>query len=532
MDSASPADLLARAVVHFDRSETVAARDLALAVAGSGVPALRAQALTLAVKCHQVLDELVEALALAAEAFEVCWAIGDTASEAVVHATVARILLITSDPVSATAEIMTALEVAEASGDLTALTAATAIAGVVYYYLEQFDHCFEFCERAAEMARLLGDDNTNGAMIDTMACANMCLAENARKAGDEPAALALSAIAQSQSREALSVARRTGHRRHEVTAIGNLAESLAFCGRADEALEMLSEWRIEPARDTPSILTHYFATHGTICLAGGRDEEAIGHLRAALEVAESKASEMTAAMHLADAYERHGDLRGALDTYKIYHSLSKAVASEAAQRSGHIAVVRMDTTRAKAAAEEERARVTALQHANRELLRQSLEDPLTGLANRRHLDELMAEGLSGRGILLVDVDHFKRVNDDHSHMVGDQVLRLLAGLLRTACRSQDTVVRFGGEEFAVLLSNSDLPDATVTAQRLRAQVAAYDWDSVAPGITVTVSIGLAMGDESADPGVVLARADERLYAAKHAGRNRVHGPAPAVQPAI
>ncbi|SFF72956.1 diguanylate cyclase (GGDEF) domain-containing protein [Actinoplanes philippinensis] len=523
---ASADELLQRAVVHFERSDPAAAREIATVVAAGDDPVLQARALALLVRCHLVLDEHVEVLALAREALDVCWRIGDRASEAIVHATVARSLLFTSDAVSAMEEIMTALEVAEASGDLAARMLATGTAGTVYYYLEQFDHCLEFCERAAEMARILGDEVTNGAMIDTMACANMCLATAARAAGDEEAAEAISAVAQGQSREAIVIARRLGHRRHEVIALGNLAESLSFSGRAEEALELLTGWQIDPERDSQSIITHIRDTHGSVCLASGRYDEAIGHLRAAMASAESKASAMVSAEHLADAYERNGDLRGALDTYKLFHALSKEVASEAAQRSASIAVVRMETAQAKAAAEEERARVAALQHANQELLRKSLEDPLTGLGNRRHLDQLMAGGLAGHAILLVDVDHFKRVNDEHSHLVGDGVLRLLAGLLRSACRGDDVVVRFGGEEFAVLLSGSDLDNAVTTAERLRAEVAAHDWAAVAPGLTVTVSIGLALGDESTDPGVVLARADERLYAAKRAGRDRVRGPSP------
>ena len=526
-DTADPAALLRDAVAQLladGRTRiVVAARGLAEVVAAGDDPILRTQALAVLVRCHLTLDEFTEGLDLAREALEECWRIGDRASEAIVRATVARIL-ITSDPADALAEILTALEAAEASADLTARMTATATAGTVYYYLEQFDRCFEFCEQAAEIARLLGHDVTSGAMIDTMACANMYLAETARQAGDEAGALAFSALAQGQSREAIAIARRQGHRRYEVTALGNLAESLAFCGRQDEALALLDGWQIDPARDAPSIVTHILDTHGSICLADGRYEEAIGHLRAALAVAESKGSAMVAAEHLADAYERHGDLRGALDTYKMFHTLSKQVASEAVQRSASIAVIRMETAQAKASAELERDRAAALQDTNRELLRQSLEDPLTGLANRRHLDGLMAAGLAGYAILLVDVDHFKRVNDEHSHLVGDQVLRRLAGLLRAACRGVDTVARFGGEEFAVLLADPDLPAATTTAERLRAQVAAHDWGAVAPGLTVTVSIGLALGTEANDPAAVLANADERLYAAKRAGRNRVHGP--------
>lgn len=523
-DTAGMADLLRDAIDHFDRSDPVAARDLATVVAAGDDPFLRAQALAVLVRCHLTLDEFTEGLGLAREALDQCWRVGDRAGEAIVRATVARIL-ITSDTADALAEIMTALEVAEASGDLTARMTASATAGTVYYYLEQYDRCFEFCERAAEIARLLGHEVTSGAMIDTMACANMGLAEAARQAGDEAGALAFSALAQGQSREAVAIARRQGHRRYELTALGNLAESLSFCGRADEALALLSGCQIDPARDAPSIVTHILDTHGSICLADGRPEEAIGHLRGALAVAESKASAMVAAEHLADAYERHGDLRGALDTYKMFHLLSRQVASEAVRRSASIALIRLETAQAKASAELERDRAAALRHTNQELLRQSLEDPLTGLANRRHLDGLITAGLSGYAILLVDVDHFKRVNDEHSHLVGDRVLRHLAGLLRAACRAEDTVARFGGEEFAVLLAGPDLQLATTTGLRLRSQVAAYDWGAVAPGLAVTVSIGVAVGTESDDPAVVLANADERLYAAKRAGRDRVHGPA-------
>ncbi|GAA1616523.1 tetratricopeptide repeat-containing diguanylate cyclase [Actinoplanes couchii] len=521
----SPADLLARAAVCLSRADTAGTREFASAVVAGDDPALRPRAMALLVRCHQIRDEQVEALALAHRALEVCWAAGDTASAAMIHATMARILLVTSDPVTATAEIMTALEMAEAAGDLTARMWTCAAASVVYFYLEQFDQCFEFCERAAEMARLVGDEVTHGAMIDTIACANMALAEAARAAGDETRALSLAAIAAEQSREATEIARREGNRMNEAVALGNLGETLAFCGRAEEALALFDDWQLD-SRDPPSIVTHILDVHGCICMASGRYPEAIGHLRAALAAAESKVSEMVAAEHLADAYERNGDLRGALDTYKLFHSLSKAVASEAARRSGHIAVVRLETAQAKAAAEEERGRVMALQRANHELLRKSLEDPLTGLANRRHLDELMAAGLSGQALLLVDVDHFKRVNDEHSHLVGDQVLRCLADLLRAVCRTEDTVVRFGGEEFAVLLSDSDLAGALAGAERLRVRVAAHDWSTIAPGVTVTVSIGLALGDEAPDPSQILARADERLYEAKRSGRNRVHGPAP------
>jgi diguanylate cyclase len=118
------------------------------------------------------------------------------------------------------------------------------------------------------------------------------------------------------------------------------------------------------------------------------------------------------------------------------------------------------------------------------------------------------------------VDHFKRVNDQHSHQIGDEVLRALATLLRAGCRTGDIAARYGGEEFAVLFH--DMPDAEAleAAERIRRAVEDFPWNTVASGVQVTVSIGVASG-----PGL-LALADQRLYQAKNAGRNRVIGLSP------
>jgi diguanylate cyclase (GGDEF)-like protein len=518
-----PAAVLRRAQDHLDRSEPTLAKDLVLSVDESADPAVRARALSILARCHQMLDEYAEGMTVAGQALALCQTLEDRAGEAVVRAIVARMLIATGDIGDALVEVLTALEVAEASGDLAASMTVLGGAGIIYLYLDQLGECLEFCERAAETARLLGDELTNGAMLDTMACANMGLADTARADGDELAALAFSATAQSQSRRAMAIARRLGHRRYEATAVANLAESLAFCGRTDDALHMLSSWRLDPERDSPYTITHHLDTRGCICLASGRYEEAVGHFAEALAAAEGKTTRMTVYEHLADACERSGDLRAALDHFKQFHMLYKQVSSEAARRSGSVAVVRLETVQAKALAEQERVRAAALQHSNRELLRQSLEDPLTGLANRRSMDGRLDAGMDGYAVVLIDVDNFKKVNDTYSHLIGDDVLRHLAKLLRVMCRADDTAVRFGGEEFAILLNRQDEYSALATAERLRALVEEFDWSVVVPGLTVTVSIGVACGNEAGSTTAVLALADQRMYAAKRDGRNRVRG---------
>jgi diguanylate cyclase (GGDEF)-like protein len=157
-------------------------------------------------------------------------------------------------------------------------------------------------------------------------------------------------------------------------------------------------------------------------------------------------------------------------------------------------------------------------------------DELTGLLNRREFDRILRdeEGRALRfglplALLMVDADHFKAVNDTHGHLAGDAVLREIATRLRSQVREVDRVARFGGEEFAVVLVQSDRAAAVETAERLRQAVAAAPI-SAGPDatVTMTISIGVAVLPTDATSAVALVSAsDKALYAAKTAGRNRV-----------
>ncbi|BFU41800.1 GGDEF domain-containing protein [Krasilnikovia sp. MM14-A1004] len=163
------------------------------------------------------------------------------------------------------------------------------------------------------------------------------------------------------------------------------------------------------------------------------------------------------------------------------------------------------------------------EHASADAAAQT--DPLTGLANRRGFDRRMAV-LDGDGapaelcLLVVDVDNFKHINDNFSHAVGDDVLREIGHILRTECRASDLPARFGGDEFGVFLA-TDLTTATRIAARMRTSIRDHDWHKTALGLRVTVSMGLA----SLLPGMtgeqLFATADEHLYTAKRAGRDRL-----------
>lgn len=155
------------------------------------------------------------------------------------------------------------------------------------------------------------------------------------------------------------------------------------------------------------------------------------------------------------------------------------------------------------------------------LVAETQRDPLTGVANRRGfmqaLDSVHRRALRSAepyGLVMVDIDHFKRINDERGHAAGDDALRALATQLVHCVRAGDTVGRLGGEEFCLLLPACDLAGAHTLAERVCA--------SVAERGAITVSVGVALVDGSLEgPDAALARADAALYRAKHAGRNRV-----------
>lgn len=174
--------------------------------------------------------------------------------------------------------------------------------------------------------------------------------------------------------------------------------------------------------------------------------------------------------------------------------------------------------------------ITVLKNLEAKLREMVATDFLTGLANRRHFFARLEQELSRihrldghcASVLMLDSDHFKKVNDTFGHATGDNVLRHLAVLMRNELRKIDTVGRVGGEEFAVILPGADLTAAEVFAERLRKKVAgtpmAHD-DIVVP-LTVSIGVtGMKASDASADDALV--RADRALFRAKECGRNKV-----------
>lgn len=172
----------------------------------------------------------------------------------------------------------------------------------------------------------------------------------------------------------------------------------------------------------------------------------------------------------------------------------------------------------------------AMQQQNRVLETLSITDSLTGLYNRSKLDAILSDQLARFKrtqreftLLMMDIDHFKTLNDTYGHITGDEILAAVARILAQSIRSIDYAARYGGDEFIIILVETSSDLALKTAERIRARVESMRYTSHGSTILVTVSIGIVQcqsGDMT--PTAVFARADSALYEAKHAGRNRAH----------
>jgi diguanylate cyclase (GGDEF)-like protein len=154
-------------------------------------------------------------------------------------------------------------------------------------------------------------------------------------------------------------------------------------------------------------------------------------------------------------------------------------------------------------------------------------DPLTGLENRRSLVEFGEVQLrlaqrynSFFSIMLLDLDYFKKVNDTYGHLLGDEILKNIAKILKDSLRNVDHLGRFGGEEFVIILPNTNLENAVIVAERIRAEIANFKHNIEEQIIQITVSIGIASyGRQDNDVNQIIERADQALYKAKSSGRN-------------
>ncbi|CAG0985704.1 hypothetical protein ARNL5_02829, partial [Anaerolineae bacterium] len=166
--------------------------------------------------------------------------------------------------------------------------------------------------------------------------------------------------------------------------------------------------------------------------------------------------------------------------------------------------------------------------------RAAMTDALTGAYNRRFFDEMLKQQIAlakrrneSLGLVIADLDYFKKVNDTYGHIVGDQVLQQIARIMKNSIRSSDVLARYGGEEFVIVMPSTDLTNALKKAEGIREHIESvrFNVDTFGRSIQITISIGVASFPEhGAEYDVLVAAADSALYKAKKGGRNRVESP--------
>ena len=291
---------------------------------------------------------------------------------------------------------------------------------------------------------------------------------------------------------------------------------------------------------------------GELYLHTGQLESALDTLHEALESAEQSDAKLEvhkAHYALAAAYKKNRQFREACLHLEKHTQLGKEVFNqesdlrlqglrvqhEVKETEREKELYRLKNVELAQAVETLHNLTASLQAANddkaallSQLEQQSREDALTGLYNRRHLDETLAQAFAHAqrherplSVVVCDIDHFKRVNDTFSHQMGDVVLKEVARLLQGGVRSGDTVARYGGEEFVILLPDAAAKDAAGTVERIRQTIANHSWHTYHPDLTVTISAGLTDDLSAPCHEKLITLADKKLYEAKGNGRNQV-----------
>jgi diguanylate cyclase (GGDEF)-like protein len=409
----------------------------------------------------------------------------------------------------------------------------------IYSQLGDHSLSLDFAEKAVERSESIGDLVRKATALTNQGVAQCSL-------GRFPEAI-------HSFESSLTITRDLGLQDLTAQNLVNLAEALSGTGEHAQALKTL-DTALEMVRANKQTegVVYCLLNAAKIELAQRHSSEAIQYADAAIEAAKDadlRSLEFQSYEIKAQAYKQQNNFELSLEAFEEYHRLEKAVRDDSANRKMRVFNAQREAERLRGEAKLEQLRnvellqaLEALEQANQakttllieleektsELELLVLQDPLTRLYNRRHLENYLTDEFTrARGgnhplpFAMLDVDDFKNVNDTYGHLVGDQVLQHLAGILHTVLRSSDVPARYGGEEFAFVLPRSSPKDALAVCERIRHSVENYDWATIQAGLKVTVSIGMVWDSTVASFEKLIARADDRLYEAKRYGKNLV-----------
>jgi diguanylate cyclase (GGDEF)-like protein len=309
----------------------------------------------------------------------------------------------------------------------------------------------------------------------------------------------------------------------ELDTIGAIAIENGRYAEAEETMRVCIARHSDGGFEDADALAEYLLTQARAQRGLSANHRAQVSLDASRQLCiERGLGELLVRVHLeqAELHAARGEFAEAFEMHKVFFAAHDALHSSQREAQARTRQAMFETAEAREEAERFRE--------------QARRDPLTGLRNRRYLDEqlpCLIEAGQELTVAIVDLDHFKRVNDQLSHDVGDQVLVLVAKLLETELEMLSPagfVTRMGGEEFLMVLPGMGVAEATARLDGIRRTVRSYGWHVITDGLPVTVSIGVASLSDSPTPSQssLLSTADRNLYVAKHAGRDRVVSGAP------
>ncbi len=341
--------------------------------------------------------------------------------------------------------------------------------------------------------------------------------------------------------EAIDVARSIGDQAHEawcLSARARLLENLGEVGisRRDHATAVV----VARSSRAERILAETLRDEGAFLARNGDPESAIDRLQQALALAgklDIRREMYRAHETLASVHEQRGQWELALRHYRQFHAIHADVFDDLVKAKLENLDAVSELQQARHQEEISRLRndelATALNKVEQqatELERLSLHDALTGTCNRRYLETALdaactcaIPGQQALCVAMLDVDHFKQINDRHGHAIGDTVLCRLARIVEHWLRSGDIIARYGGEEFVLVLPRIGMQQMHERAEAIRRSIEEDAWSMIASGLHVTISVGIASAEGTTHWETLLARADHRMYRAKNAGRNRVCG---------
>ncbi|MFC5931297.1 GGDEF domain-containing protein [Cryobacterium melibiosiphilum] len=454
----------------------------------------------------------------------------DRLAQSDVHCTLALAFTDTSLNETALRHVLGALSAARACASPLAEFWALSRSSLVHGAMDDVERAVDLGTQALVVAQGLHDPEINFVALNNLGDTYLVSAQALMAQGEEathPLTQALTLM-----RQAATLAQMQSNPFNEALAHTNLVNILIRLGQHAEAQEHGRQGKaLSRLHGYRSLEIDIDAQFAELARAAGHVNEATAMMEAQLtdpDIAEEP--KLLAKLHrsLFEMHKAGGRFDRALEHHEQLHEVTLRMTVQTAGLQSQMLINTIEMEHARHELQRSQLEASMARVRAEELDSQAHTDPLTLLANRRALDRELPwmVGLAqteGRPLCaaMIDFDHFKRVNDRFGHGAGDEVLTIMAEMLRTIIRGTDLAVRVGGEEFLLVFSDTGLDAAQLACERLLALVRAHSWASVAPGLVCTVSVGVAALEPDETVSAWLARADAALYEAKHGGRDQV-----------